>query len=67
MNNLSNQALFQEGLGDLFDVIAYQIAICDDMSEVRWKMFKYHISLAIFSSTCQRLLKLMDIWHSSDR
>jgi len=30
-------------------------------------MFKYQIILAIFSSTCKKLLKLMEILQSSDR
>ena len=30
-------------------------------------MFKWHIILAIFSSTCQKLLKFTKIWQNSDR
>src|SRR6218665_3583308 len=33
---------------------------CPDMSEVRSKMFIWHIILAIFSSTYQKLLKLIE-------
>src|SRR6218665_1905189 len=38
-----------------------------DMSEVRWEMFIWHIILAIFSSTYQILLKLIEISRTSDR
>ena len=31
------------------------------------KVYIYHIILAIFSSTCKKLLKLIEIWQSSDR
>ena len=37
------------------------------MSEVRWEMSIQHIILAIFSSTYQKLLKLMEICQTSDR
>src|SRR6218665_2620855 len=37
------------------------------MSEVRWKMYMEHKMSAICSSTYQKLLKLIEIWQSSDR
>jgi len=39
------------------------------MSEVRWKLYRsmWHIISAILSFTYQQLLKLMEIWRSSDR
>jgi len=37
------------------------------MSEVRWKMYIWHKTSAIPLSTYEKLLKLMEIWRSSDR
>ena len=39
---------------------------CDDMSRVRRKLYILHLISAILSSTYQKLLKLMEIWRSSD-
>jgi len=36
------------------------------MSEVRWEMYILYKTVAILLSTYQKLLKLMDIWRSSD-